>query len=402
MKKILLITLTIAALVALVVIPANAASVSLSGPSSAESGSEVTFAVTAGGSEGITGFSATIVPESGLVVESVSGCPSGWMSASNTNAISIAGSNSVTGIEVYIKCKVTGDVGATKTLSLANVKVSDANANDSTLGAPSKSISIAAPKSGENRLASLSVAGYSLSPAFSENTTSYSIGEVPYDVGSVTVNATAKDSAAKVSTQGTALAVGQNYVKVNVTAPNGSVKTYTIGVTRKQDPNYKPSTDGSVAEIAVSYGDLSPAFDSKIKEYVVYVPYEVEKMTVSGRAAAQLAKGVKNIEEQELKVGINELVLQCTAEDDSVTDYTIYVVRMDEFGGKDTVGLPASLINADKPEPEETTEPSDDDNQAEPEKLGNNWLVTAGAGVLCLLIGGGAGFLIPKAIEKRK
>ncbi|MBR5015993.1 MAG: hypothetical protein IKX52_04155, partial [Clostridia bacterium] len=97
MKKILLITLTIAALVALVVIPANAASVSLSGPSSAESGSEVTFAVTAGGSEGITGFSATIVPESGLVVESVSGCPSGWMSASNTNAISIAGSNSVTG-----------------------------------------------------------------------------------------------------------------------------------------------------------------------------------------------------------------------------------------------------------------------------------------------------------------
>ena len=391
MKKILPLILIVALITAAAALPASAASVSLSGPSSAESGSEVTFAVTASGSEGITGFSATIVPESGLVVQSVSGCPSGWMSASNTNAISIAGSNSVTGLEVYIKCKVTGDVGATKTLSLANVKVSDANAKDSVLGAPSKSISIAAPKSGENRLASLSVSGYTLSPGFSENTTSYTIGKVPFDVKSVNVSASAKDSAASVSVQGTGLAVGENYVKVNVTAPNGSVKTYTISVTREQDPNYKPDTDGSLAELAVSEGKLSPAFDKDTKEYVVYVPYETEKITISGRAAAQLAKGVKNLQDVELEVGINELVLECTAEDDSVTKYTVYVVRMDEFGGKDTVGLPASLIGV---EPEAEPEPEPEAKEAEPVKDGVPWWLLAVVGVAALGVGFGSAAMI--------
>lgn len=391
MKKLLPLILIVALIMSAAALPASAASVSLSGPSSAESGSEVTFAVTASGGEGITGFSATIVPESGLVVQSVSGCPSGWMSASNTNAISVAGSNAVTGLEVYIKCKVTGDVGATKTLSLANVKVSDSNANDSALAAPSKTITVAAPKSGENRLASLTVSGYTLSPAFSENTTSYTIGKVPFDVKSVSVTGKAKDSAATVSVQGAALAVGENYVKVNVTAPNGSVKTYTISVTREQDPNYKPDTDGSLAALAVSEGKLSPAFDKDTKEYVVYVPYETEKITISGQAAAKLAKGVKNLEDIELEVGVNELVVECTAEDDSVTKYTVYVVRMDEFGGKDTLGLPASLIGAE-PEPEPEPEPE----AKEPEKAGDGapWWLLAVVGVVGLGVGFGSAFLI--------
>lgn len=387
MKKLIPLILTIAIFVVLSTVSASAASAWVSGPSSAESGSEVTFSVQASGSEGITGLSGTLIPDSGVVITSVSGCPSGWMSASNTNAISIAGTNPVTSLEVVVRCKVTGDVGATKTLTFSNVKISDANGADSGAGASSKTITIAAPKSGDNTLSSLSISGHSIS--FSAGNTSYDIGKVPFETKSLNISATATDSAASVSISGNSLVVGDNYVKVNVTAANGAVKTYTIKVKREQDPNYVPGSDGSLSELVVSHGDLSPAFDTKIKEYVVYVPFEVDVFSVTGKATAELAKEVKNIEDQKLEIGVNELKVVCTAEDESKTTYTVYVVRMDEFGGKDTVGLPASLI--DLPVEEPTDAPVD-----ETKGFVITPLIAGGIGLVCLLIGFGIGALVFK------
>lgn len=393
MKRLIPLIFTIAIFVAVSTISASA-SVSLSGPSSAESGSTITFSVQASSSGGITGLSATIVPESGLVVESVSGCPSGWMSASNTNAISVAGANAVNSVEVYIKCRITGDPGSSKTLSLSGAKVSDANGADTSEGSRSKTVTISTPKSGDNTLASLSIAGHAIS--FSPSTTSYSIGTVSFDTKSLSINANANDSDAKVSVSGNSLVVGDNYVKVNVTAPNGSVKTYTIKVTREQDPNYVPGSDGSLSSLTISHGDLSPAFDKKIQEYVVYVPFEVDLFSATGTANAALAKGVKNVADQKLEVGVNEIPIVCTAEDDSKTTYTVYVVRMDEFGGKETIGLPASLsdiyLQDDPAEPEAETE-----DVAAPEKgFEITPLIAGGIGLLCLLLGFGIGTLIFK------
>ena len=387
MRKLLPLILTIAIFIAISTISASAASAWVSGPSSVESGSEVTFSVQASGSEGITGLSGTLVPESGIVITSVSGCPSGWMSASNTNAISIAGTNAVTSLEVVVRCKVTGDVGSTKTLTLSGAKISDSNGADTAAGSPSKTITIAAPKSGENNLASLSISGHPIS--FSAGTTSYDIGKVPFETKSLNISATAKDPAASVSISGNSLVVGDNYVKVNVTAANGSVKTYTIKVNREQDPNYVPGSDGTLSELTISHGDLSPVFDSKVKEYVVYVPFEVDVFSAMGKANAELAKEVKNVEDQKLEIGVNEIKVVCTAEDDSVTEYTIYVVRMDEFGGKDTVGLPASLI--DLPVDEPTDVPVD-----ETKGFVITPLIAGGIGLVCLLIGFGIGALVFK------
>ena len=86
--------------------------------------------------------------------------------------------------------------------------------------------------SGNNNLSALSISPGTLSPGFSAGTTSYS-ASVSNSTTSVAVSARAADSKAKVAVWGnTGLSVGNNTVTVQVTAENGSKKTYTINVNR--------------------------------------------------------------------------------------------------------------------------------------------------------------------------
>lgn len=82
-------------------------------------------------------------------------------------------------------------------------------------------------------LKALSVNTGTLSPKFASGTTAYTVN-VANNVSSITVNATATDSNAKVTGTGkTNLSVGKNTISVKVTAEDGTTtKTYTITVTR--------------------------------------------------------------------------------------------------------------------------------------------------------------------------
>ena len=86
--------------------------------------------------------------------------------------------------------------------------------------------------SSNNNLGSLSISPGTLSPGFSAGTTSYR-ASVSNSTTSVAVSATAADGKARVAVWGnTGLDVGNNTVTVQVTAENGSKKTYTITVNR--------------------------------------------------------------------------------------------------------------------------------------------------------------------------
>lgn len=86
--------------------------------------------------------------------------------------------------------------------------------------------------SGNNNLSALSISPGTLSPGFSAGTTSYS-ASVSNSTTSVAVSAKAADGKAKVAVWGnTGLSVGNNTITVQVTAENGSKKTYTITVNR--------------------------------------------------------------------------------------------------------------------------------------------------------------------------
>lgn len=88
-------------------------------------------------------------------------------------------------------------------------------------------------QSANNRLSSLSVDGYTLTPTFSSDNTDYSL-IVENDITSVNVSAGLIDGNATVSGRGShSLSVGNNVINITVTAENGDIKTYVINITRK-------------------------------------------------------------------------------------------------------------------------------------------------------------------------
>lgn len=86
-----------------------------------------------------------------------------------------------------------------------------------------------------NKLASLEVEGYSLTPTFNKDTESYDVIVNP-SVGQISVKAGTIDSKASVSGTGTiSLQSGNNTVSIEVKAENGSVRTYRLNVVRQSD-----------------------------------------------------------------------------------------------------------------------------------------------------------------------
>lgn len=86
-----------------------------------------------------------------------------------------------------------------------------------------------------NKLSLLSVDGYTITPTFSMDTTEYSL-IVEGGASSVNINATTIDSNASVTGAGsTALNAGLNTISIKVTAQNGSERTYTLSITRRDD-----------------------------------------------------------------------------------------------------------------------------------------------------------------------
>ncbi|GEM_PF-1823507 len=132
-------------------------------------------------------------------------------------------------------------------------------------------------------LSALTLSGVTLAPAFAAATTSYT-ASVANATASTTVNATSADPWATVTINGVAatskavtLAAGANTITVAVTAANGTVKTYTVAVSRAKSSNADLS--GLSLKAGSSGGSdiaLSPAFASGTTSYTV--------TTVSGSA----------------------------------------------------------------------------------------------------------------------
>lgn len=84
-----------------------------------------------------------------------------------------------------------------------------------------------------NKLSSLSVDGFSLTPTFGRDTESYNL-IVDTSVSSITIQAGAADSKARISGAGTVSLGAENTdITVTVTAENGSVRSYVIHVAKQ-------------------------------------------------------------------------------------------------------------------------------------------------------------------------
>ena len=181
--------------------------------------------------------------------------------------------------------------------------------------------------SGNNNLSELSVDGYSIQ--FNKNTTEYSI-TVPETVESVKVNAKTEDKKANAKISGnTQLVNGDNVVKVLVEAENGSLKTYIIYVFREGEvkgDEVKKSEDNSLSSITSDIGTLSPKFSKDVYKYILYLPYENDKIALSAIPSDSKAT-VETDKIEELTVGANVFNIKVTAENGNEALYSVVVMR---------------------------------------------------------------------------
>lgn len=266
------------------------------------------------------------------------------------------GTSGVTGGAVFqLSFKVIGgQPGDTIGLSYSIRTVGDASAQPMSAAGSGAGLTVAAPLSTNNNLSSLTVSTGSLSPAFSAGVVNYRMN-VPYSVEHIDLRAAAQDAKASVSINSPALAAGTTTnLSVIVRAESGAQKTYTIAVSREQDPNYVPDDNTDLASLAVEGFLLSPQFSAKQREYIVYLPYEVEALNISAAAAAAKAKQVSITGQNDLLPGqINIIEIAVTAEDDSTQAYKIAAYRAPEFAGLEGLALP--IIEGETEQTEETT-----------------------------------------------
>lgn len=156
-----------------------------------------------------------------------------YSNSSVSGAAGGGGSVTARGSEVEITFKAIG--AGTASVSAAAPTVTGAGVKITASGAADKSEEADANKSADNSLSAISLSAGTLSPAFSSQTTNYTV-EVGADVTDLTVTPSTSNAKATIEsiTGNTGLKVGDNTIKILVKAENGAEATYTITVKKSE------------------------------------------------------------------------------------------------------------------------------------------------------------------------
>ncbi len=421
MKRLIciLLALTLCFASAAIIVSAAGATASLTGPNTVRAGDTITLSFRLNGS-GLYGASGTLSYDKSQLdfVTTSQKIASPWMvefEGSNFVAYDNALTNPIKkDTEIFtVTFKVKNlTPGTTVKVSFTGVTASDGSA-DSNIGTVTYSVTIAEPMSTKNDLASLTVKNATISPAFNSAVTSYT-AEVPFSVSKLEIDAKGVEKTTVTVDNPNLIPGGTTTVKITVKAENGATKTYTITVKREQDPNYQASGNNNLSGITVDGFLLSPVFTAENTEYVIWLPYETESVTVSG--TAQDAKASVSVEGGDaLEAGKDNVIkVICTAENGETKEYTVIAKRAAAHGeqpvtppetsddevsepeaSEDEVSIPEeSTPSTSEPEVNESTpEPTPD---PKPEKSGVPVWVLAVVAVVCLAAGVGVGIVVGK------
>ena len=232
----------------------------------------------------------------------------------NVNTIQIIGvredtTAKITGNGIYkltdndltVKLTVTAEDGTTKVYTVVVTKKKDSNAN----------------------LQSLTINNGELVPPFDKDTTSYTV-EVENYVDSITLNGIAESEKATVSGNQTYdLVEGTNKLSVTVTAEDGTIKTYFVNVTRKENELQQTLLEN----LTVLEGELNPKFNPNTFNYVVNIPNEYESATINYVKHNEDAT-VDIYGNDNLEVGHNIIIVKVSYNGEGTT-YTIDAIRQE-------------------------------------------------------------------------
>lgn len=167
-----------------------------------------------------------------------------------------------------------------------------------------------------------------MTPAFSKNTTSYYI-TVPNSISSINVTAEAEDNNAKISVSGnTDLKTGLNKISIVVTAAdNKTKKTYTVNVTKTDDPD---SANANLENLAIENVVLDPEFNADITQYNASIASNHDTLNIL--AVPQIEGATVNIQGKDnIQFGDNTITVSVTAKDGvTIKDYIINLHKKTE------------------------------------------------------------------------
>ncbi|HNN80300.1 MAG TPA: DUF1554 domain-containing protein [Leptospiraceae bacterium] len=189
-------------------------------------------------------------------------------------------------------------------------------------------------------LSNLTTSTGTLSPAFSQSITSYTV-TVGSDITSISVTPTVNLSSVSITVNGTtvssgvasnpiSLNTGANTITIVVSQNNGLSTTYTLTVTRS------PIVLTSLSGITTSFGTLSPVFSSTTTSYSMTLANAVSSFTLTPTATDSSANITVNGSSVlsgnpsspiALSVGSNTITIVVSS-GSSTTTYTINVIRL--------------------------------------------------------------------------
>ncbi len=163
--------------------------------------------------------------------------------SSTAGSVIIAGS--ANGTSKSVKITFSAITAGSSLISLSSPKyVSENEVNMEGCGASVSVKDKNAVQSSNANLKTLWISAGELSPAFSPNTTTYTI-KIPYDKTVLTVSANPEDSSATVTVTGSKnMKVGQNKRVIKVTAGDGTVKEYILNISRLDENGKEVAGEG--------------------------------------------------------------------------------------------------------------------------------------------------------------
>lgn len=186
-----------------------------------------------------------------------------------------------------------------------------------------------AVKSSNNYLSNLLLANGELNPKFNKYELTYNI-KVPKNVDKLDLKAYAEDSKSKVEIlNNEELKIGNNSVLIKVTAEDGSVRIYTLNVTK-----YDLEAHVDLKDLQVNGASYIPSFSKDITYYESTVKGRVKQISINAIPESENAKieyyldgkllpnGIVNLEE-----GYNLVTVKVSDENGFTKNYYLNVYR---------------------------------------------------------------------------
>jgi len=310
----------------------NAASVSLSGTKTISPGETAALSIIVSDTDKIKGAQMSIdLSGSDFELLMSKATTSYMMAAKNDSALSVMVKdlsksipNKGTLAKIYVKAKSTATVGNTATITLKKVIFTTSpdgeNVEDKNAANYSTTLTVGPVKSTNNYLSSLEITGQNIS--FDKKTTDYTLN-VNEPGAALKVTAVAEDEKATVKVSSPTLVEGKNTITVTVTAESGAKRTYTIIVNVPVKPAAN-ANDTKLKTLEVKGYNIS--FNPDKTEYLLNVENDVTTVeinsTLENEESSKTMDGPK-----ELAVGENSYVITVTDKAGNKKEYRITINR---------------------------------------------------------------------------